>query len=143
MPLGPVEYALIAFEGNKFTGDIVPALAELVDAGLVHIIDLVFIMKDEDGSVLTVEMEDLPAEVCDAFAELEYEIDDMVNSDDLLYEAELLEPGTAAALIVWENLWAMKFAEAVRAAGGYLADYARVPADLAEAAMADFIANVD
>lgn len=143
MALGPVEYALIAFEGNKFTGDIVPALVELVDAGLVHIIDLVFLMKDEDGSVLTVELEDLPGEASDAFAELECEIDDLVNSDDLLSEAELLAPGTAAALIVWENLWAMQFAEAVRAAGGFLADYARVPAEVAEAAMADFLADAE
>lgn len=135
MPLGPVEYALFAFEGNRFTGDIVPALVDLVDSGTVHIIDLAFIMKDEDGTILIVEMDDLPAETVEAFEALEYEVDDLLNADDLAFEAALLEPGTSAALIVWENLWAKQLADAVRKAGGELADYGRVDPELAEAAM--------
>lgn len=136
MPLGPVEFALFAFEGNRFTGDIVPALVDIVEAGTARIVDLAFIMKDEEGSVLIVEMDDLPAETVEAFEVLEYEVDDLLNADDLAFEAALLEPGTSAALIVWENLWAKQLADAVRSAGGALVDSGRVDPELAEAVMA-------
>ncbi|MFP5417342.1 MAG: DUF6325 family protein [Actinomycetes bacterium] len=139
MSLGPVEYALFAFEGNRFTGDIVPALTELVDAGTVRIIDLAFILKESDGSVLTLELDDLPADAAEAFSSLEHEVDDLLNADDLLIEAEALPPGTSAALVVWENLWAKRLADAVRASGGALMDHGRVDPELAEAAMALYL----
>jgi len=138
-----VEYALFAFEGNRFTGEIVPALADLVESGTVRIIDLAFILKDPDGSVLTLELDDLPDEAADAFATLEYEVDDLLNADDLMVEAAALQPGTAAALVVWENLWARRLADAVRAAGGALVDHGRVDADLAEAAMALYLRGAE
>lgn len=143
MSLGPVEYALLAFEGNRFSGDIAPALADLVEAGTVRIIDLAFIMKDDDGTVLTFEVDDLPADVADSFAALEYEVDDLLNADDLLLEAEALDPGTSAALVVWENLWAKELADAVRAAGGALVDHGRVDPDLAEAALALYLGDAE
>ena len=64
--MGPVEYLVVAFPGNKFNGDIVPALAELTDKGIIHIIDLVFIRKDAEGNVVSAELEDLPADVAAA-----------------------------------------------------------------------------
>lgn len=136
MPLGPVEYALVAFEGNRFNGAIVPALTDLVTRGLVRIIDLAFIRKDADGSVVLLELDDLASEEAAPFSLLEHEVDDLLNADDLLTEAAVLPPGTAAALIVWENLWAKELADAVRAAGGTLIDQGRVDPDLAELAMA-------
>ncbi len=143
MPLGPVEYALIAFEGNRFNGAIVPALVDLVETGTVHIIDLAFIMKDADGDVLTLELDDLPDEAVDAFAALEYEVDDLLNAEDLLVEAEALTPGTSAALIVWENLWAARLAGAVREAGGELVEHGRVDPELVEAAMALYLSGAE
>ena len=141
MSLGPVEYALFAFDGNRFTGAIVPALVDLVEAGTVRIIDLSFITKDADGSVLTLELEELPADAADAFSVLDHEVDDLLNDDDLLAEAEVLPPGTSAAVVVWENLWATRLADAVRAAGGSLVDQGRVDPELAEAAMALHLAD--
>ena len=141
MSLGPVEYALFAFDGNRFTGAIVPALVDLVEAGTVRIIDLSFITKDADGSVLTLELEELPADAADAFSVLDHEVDDLLNDDDLLAEAEVLPPGTSAAVVVWENLWAKRLADAVRAAGGSLVDQGRVDPELAEAAMALHLAD--
>ena len=142
MSLGPVEYALFAFDGNRFTGAIVPALVDLVEAGTVRIIDLSFITKDADGSVLTLELEELPADAADAFSVLDHEVDDLLNDDDLLAEAEVLPPGTSAAVVVWENLWAKRLADAVRAAGGTLVDHGRVDPALAEAAMALHLADL-
>ena len=141
MSLGPVEYALFAFDGNRFTGAIVPALVDLVEAGTVRIIDLSFITKDADGSVLTLELEELPADAADAFSVLDHEVDDLLNDDDLLAEAEVLPPGTSAAVVVWENLGAKRLADAVRAAGGSLVDQGRVDPELAEAAMALHLAD--
>lgn len=141
MSLGPVEYALFAFDGNRFTGAIAPALVDLVESGTVRIIDLSFITKDADGSVLTLELADLPPEASDPFAALDYEVDDLLTEDDLLAEAELLPPDTSAAVVVWENLWARRLADAVRAAGGTLVDQGRVDPALAEAAMALHLAD--
>ena len=111
MAIGPVEYAVIAFPGNRFNGDVVPALSELVENGTVHIIDLVFIHKDQDGTLTIGELEELDAELGAVFAELEGEIDDLLNEEDLQGISTLLPPNSSAAVIVWENLWAERFAD--------------------------------
>lgn len=143
MTLGTVEYALVAFGGDRFTGAIVPALVDLTSRGLVRIVDLAFIRKGSDGSIVTLELEDLADDEVAPFAALEYEIDDLVNADDLLIEAAALVPGTAAAVIVWENLWSKELADAVRAAGGTLVDQGRVDPELAELAMARHLADAE
>lgn len=140
MSLGPVEFALFAFEGETFAG-IVPALADLVDEGTVRIIDLVFLRKDAAGVVSVIEASDLPEVASDAWASLDYEVDDLLNADDLALEAEALAPGTAAALVVWENLWSARLAAAVKDAGGVLAESGRVDPSVAEAAMAAYLGN--
>ena len=90
--MGPVEYLVVAFPGNKFNGEIVPALAELTDKGIIHIIDLVFIRKDADGNVASAELEDLPADVAAAFEGVDGEISDLVNAEDIAFAAEGLDP---------------------------------------------------
>ena len=127
MAIGPVEYAVIAFPGNRFNGDVVPALSELVENDTVHIIDLVFIHKDQDGTLTIGELEELDAELGAVFAELEGEIDDLLNEEDLQGISTLLPPNSSAAVIVWENLWAERFAAAVRGSGGQLVDSGRIP----------------
>ena len=128
MPLAPVEFAMFAFDDTRITGDIVPALTALVENELVHIIDLVFVRKEADGQVTAFELDDLPADAAAAFADLDH-------------EADLLEPGTSAIIVVWENLWAQRFTDAVRAAGGVLVDNQRIPAEVVEAALADELAD--
>ncbi len=130
MAIGPVEYAVIAFPGNRFNGDVVPALSELVENDTVHIIDLVFIHKDQDGTLTIGELEELDAELGAVFAELEGEIDDLLNEEDLEGISTLLPPNSSAAVIVWENLWAERFAAAVRGSGGQLVDSGRIPYDV-------------
>jgi hypothetical protein len=136
MPLGPVEYILIAFPGNKFNGQIVPALRELVDTGIIHIIDLLFIKKDADGNILVVELADADPEEGALFDELDGEVDDLLNMEDIELAAAELPPNSSAGLLVWENVWAARFAEAVRSANGQVIANERIPHALVEAALA-------
>lgn len=135
MPLGPVEYILIAFPGNRFSGEIVPALRELVDNGTVHIIDLLFVKKDGDGNVLVVELDGADAAEAAPFADLEGEYGDLLTADDIAAAAAELPPNSSAGLLVWENVWARRFADAVRAANGQVIANERIPHAVVEAAV--------
>lgn len=135
MPLGPVEYILIAFPGNRFNGQIVPALSELVDHGLIHIIDMIFVKKDAEGNLLIVELEDAEELERAPFAELEGDIDDLLSREDIELATAALPNNSSAGLLVWENLWAARFAAAVRAADGQVLAYERIPHALIEAAL--------
>lgn len=135
MPIGPVEYILIAFPGNRFSGAIVPALRELVDSGTIHIIDLVFIKKDAEGNILTLELADMGEEAA-AFEDLDGEVDDLLSAEDLRLAAAELPPNSSAGLLVWENAWAARFAAAVRDADGQVLANERIPHALVEAALA-------
>jgi Family of unknown function (DUF6325) len=134
--LGPVQYIVVGFPGNKFKGEIIPELGNLVKAGLVRVMDLAFVQKTEDGSIVTLELEDLNDDEGAPFASFEKQIGDLLNQDDLVIAAEALETNSSAAVLVWENLWARKFADALRAAGGVLVAYDRIPYEVIEAAMA-------
>jgi hypothetical protein len=132
--IGPVEYMIVAFPGNKFRGDIAPALKELVDSGTIRIIDLAFVAKGGDGEVVALEVSDLDADVQAAFEEIGGGATGLFNEDDLAAAAEELEPDSSAALLVWEDLWATRLAEAIRAADGVLLDLERVPHEVVVAA---------
>jgi len=136
MSLGPVEYVLVEFPGSKFKGEIVPALEELVRAGTIRIIDLIFITKDVDGSVISLELSTLPEDEAAAFENVGLELGDLLTQEDVEIAAEGLSPGSSAALLVWENTWAAKFAAGVRGAEGRLIAHDRIPADAVEAALA-------
>jgi uncharacterized membrane protein len=135
MAIGPVEYMIVAFPGNQFSGEIAPALKELVDAGTIRIIDLAFVLKDSDGAVVTAEMADLDSEVYKAFDALTPETMGLLNEEDLAAAAEELEPNSSAALLVWEEVWATKVADAIRNAGGELMDLERLPHEVVQAAV--------
>lgn len=132
MAIGPVEYILIAFPGNEFRGEIVPALADLIEAGTVRVIDLVFVKKDADGTVSTFEYDALEETM--AFAELPGEAGQFLGDEDIAAAAESLEPEFSAALIVWEDVWAAPLAEAVRGAGGVIIGGERIPHEIVQAA---------
>ncbi len=123
--IGPVDVAVIAFVGDAFTGELAPALRELIDSGTVRIIDLAFVRKALDGTTSSVEVID--TDIAAAFGGLEDEQQDLLNDDDLVMIAESLEPASAALVIVWENCWAAKFAQAVRRANGMLVSQDRIP----------------
>jgi uncharacterized membrane protein len=133
--IGPVEFMVVAFPGNKFTGEITPALKALVSSGTIRIIDLAFVTKDADGKVAAMEVEDLDSEVGHAFQAIEAEIGELVNQDDLMTIGKSLEPNSSAALLVWEDIWATKFVQALANAGAVVLDLQRVPRDVIDAAL--------
>lgn len=137
MSVGPIEYLVVAFPGNKFKGEIVPALAELVENETIRILDLVFILKDEEGNVAAAELSELDADDEAAAMSDVADIDAaLLNEEDIALAAEALEPNSSAGLLVFENVWATKFAEAVRNADGVLVANERIPYDVVQAAMA-------
>jgi hypothetical protein len=133
MTLAPVEYIIVGFPGNKFNGDIAPELMALVESGTVRILDLIFIGKDEDGNVLAFEIDEL--EGIDAFDQLEGEFGGLIGPQDIEFVASKLEPGSSAALLLWEDVWAGRFAKALRDSGGILLEGARIPHELIEPAL--------
>ena len=135
MSIGPIEYMIVAFPGNRFKGEIVPALQELVNAGTIRIIDLAFVMKDADGAVVTAEMADLDPDVFKAFDALSSKTLGLLNEEDLAAAGEELDPNSSAALLVWEDVWATKVRDAIRNAGGELLDLERIPGVVVDAAV--------
>jgi hypothetical protein len=141
MAIGPVEYLILGFPGNNFTGQIVPELAKLLDSGLVRIIDLTFITKDAAGRVDVVEYD--AVEELAAFAGLDAEVGGILTDEDIAHAAMSLEPNTSAALLIWEDTWAIPFAEAVRNANGVILEGARVPREIIEDVMEALADAVD
>jgi Family of unknown function (DUF6325) len=131
---GSVELAAIAFPGSKFNGEIIPALADLVDSGVVAILDLLIVSKSEEGDVVSLEI----GEMDDGgiFDELDGEVMGLLSTEDIEAAGQLLEPGNTAALIVWENTWARKLIDAIRDAGGELLAHDRLDAETVSAVMA-------
>jgi hypothetical protein len=132
--IGPVDYAVLAFPGNQFKGDIAPAIADLVDAGTIRVIDIAFVGKDENGEIVAMELFELDAEVQAALERAGVEVNGLLNEDDLNDIAADLEPNSSAALLVWENVWARKVTQAIRDAGGELVAFERLPHEVVQAA---------
>jgi hypothetical protein len=139
--VGPVRYLIVAFPGNRFTGQIAPALADLVEAGTIRIIDMAFVSKDEDGDIAAFEIDDIDPDVRAGLDNLGASATGLFNDDDLQAAAEELEPNSSAALLVWEELWAKEVAKAMRDAGGVLLDYDHIPHDVVVAAREWALAN--
>jgi hypothetical protein len=133
MTIGPVEYIIIQFPGNQFKGEIAPALADLIESKTVRIIDMVFILKDELGNVVWDEYDAGENGDGFGFAHLDGEAG-LLNEDDILTAAEVMDNNSSAALLVWEDLWAAPFAAAIRNAGGELIAGGRIPEELAQLA---------
>jgi hypothetical protein len=139
--IGPVQYLIVAFPGNRFTGQIAPALARQVEAGTIRIIDIAFVGKTEGGEVAAFELSDLDPEVREGLENLGANASGLFNEEDLMAAGEELEPNSSAALLVWEDVWAREIADAMRDAGGVLLDYDRVPHEVVQAAREWALAN--
>jgi hypothetical protein len=128
---GPVDVITLRFPGNKFNGGIAPALRDLVVRGLVRVIDLLFVYKDVDGTVGSVELGGLGPELEPSFLDLDGQLGGgLLDAEDVDEVATGLEAGSSVAVVVVENLWAIPFIDAVRSAGGELVDQARVPSEV-------------
>ena len=132
--IGPVDYAIIAFPGNRFRGEIAPAIADLVDDGTIRIIDIAFVGKDADGSTVAMEMTELDPDVQEGLEKVGIEVGGLFSDGDLMGAAEGLEPNSSAALLIWENVWARKVAQAMRDAGGVMVAFERLPHDVVQEA---------
>jgi hypothetical protein len=140
MTIGPVEYIIVGFPGNEFSGKIAPELIALVESETVRILDLIFIGKDADGNVVSFEIDDLDALA--GFADLDGEVGGLIGAEDIEFAAAQLEPNSSAALLIWEDRWAAPFAQAVRDSGGVLLQGARIPHELIEPALSALPAAV-
>jgi Family of unknown function (DUF6325) len=126
--MGPVDYLLVEWPGRQPNGEVAPQLVDLVDRGLIRIIDLAFITKDKDGTIAGLELADLGGEMT-GLEVFEGAASGLIHEDDLAAAADVLEPGTSAALLVYENAWAAPFAAAVRRSGGELVASGRIPVE--------------
>jgi Family of unknown function (DUF6325) len=124
--MGPIDYLLVEWPGKQPEGEIAPYLVDLVDRGLIRILDLVFLAKGDDGSIAAMEIADVGGEVAE-LAIFEGAASGLLDDEDLDEAGAALEPGTSAALLVYENTWAGPFAAAVRRSGGQLVASGRIP----------------
>lgn len=125
--LGPIDYVLIEFPGSQFNGEIAPNIVELVNSETIRLLDLVFVHKTEAGDVESLELSDaVPAEAGD-LADVEVGYAGLLAEEDVDAAAEVLEPGSSALLLVWENTWAAPLATAIRESGGQLVSSGRIP----------------
>jgi hypothetical protein len=134
--MGPVEYLIVEFPGNEFSGEIVPALMDLTESGTIHIIDLIFITKDPDGDVAWFELDSLESGEAGDYDDLVGDICDLLNEEDIRMAAEQLEPNHSAAMLVFENVWATRLRDAIVNSNGKLIENARIPAAIVQEALA-------
>lgn len=132
--MGPVEIAVYSFPGSQFTGEIAPALRQLIEDGTVRVLDLAFVIKDDAGDIAWFEVEEA-AQRAPAFAGFHDDPIDLLNEEDIMLLAEQVEPGSAAAIVVWEHTWATRLAEAVEHSGGFVVAREYIPEPVVEAAI--------
>jgi hypothetical protein len=125
--LGPVDWLVVEFPGSKFNGQIAPALLDLVEREVIRVLDLLVLKKDADGSLEAFELSDLDEGEIGALRTYEAELAMLLSEEDVTSLAAAIEPGSSAAVLVWENTWAAPFASAVRHSGGQLVASGRIP----------------
>jgi uncharacterized membrane protein len=125
--MGPIELLVVKFPGNQFTGELVPALAELVENGTIRIADLLFLVKNANGDVTLLEFSDLAPDVYGLWDPLVSDVTPLLNEDDAYQLAATLENNSSAGLLLFENTWAARFAQAVRNANGEVVLNERIP----------------
>ena len=133
--MGPIDYIVIEFPGSQMTGEGLPILVDLVERGTIRLIDLVFFTRAADGSVAMVEIADLDGDGSLDLAIFEGASSGVLGEDDINEAAAAVEPGSSAALLVYENTWAAPFAAAVRRGGGQLVAFGRIPIQALVAAL--------
>ena len=130
MTYGPVDFVALEFKGNQFKGEIFPIITDLVNQGIVRIIDMIVVMKDADGKVTHRELQEHDQAVLALFDPTKAEINGMIQVEDIELIGEKLEPNSTAAILLFENLWAVKFVEAVERANGRAVMSVRIPHDV-------------
>jgi len=124
---GPIDYLVVEFPGNRMTGEGFPLLVDLVDSGIIRILDLVFVRRDLDGAITAVELTDFDNDGELDLAVFEGASSGLVGADDIEEMGSVIEPGNSAGLLVYENVWAAPFAAALRRGGAQLVASGRIP----------------
>jgi len=137
MPTGPIEMLAVKFPGNRFSGEIVPALEELIESGTIRVIDILFVRKDADGMVEITEISELDDETYAMFDSVTSDMEGLMSEDDGQQISELIEPNSSAAVMVFENTWATRFVEAMRHADGEVVFNERIPRVVIDEMMAE------
>lgn len=132
--MGPIDWVLVEFNG-PLTGEALPPLLDVIDRGLIRLLDIMFIVKDGDGMVTAVDISDLPGDEAVHVTIFEGASSGLLGEEDIEAAGGVLEPGTRAIMLVYENTWAAPFATAVRRAGGQLVDSGRIPVQAILAAL--------
>jgi uncharacterized membrane protein len=140
MPNGPVECVVIGFEGTRFTGEIVAELRDAVDRGIIRVIDIVFARRDASGTLEVVELEDLEEESKQIFNPVVSDVTGLLSEDDIQELTELMAPDSAAAMMLFEHVWAEKLRDAIGRANGRLLAGAMIPREAIEAAVESRVA---
>jgi hypothetical protein len=125
--MGPIDYLVVEFPGSRMTGEGLPLLVDLVDRGIIRVLDLLFIKREEDGSVAGIAIADFDHDGVLDLAVFEGASSGMLHQDDVDEVASLLKPGSSAGILVYENVWAAPFAAALRRGGGELVASGRIP----------------
>jgi Family of unknown function (DUF6325) len=133
--MGPIDYIVMAFPTDRMTGEAFPLLVDLVDRNVIRILDLVFLRKDDDGTVTTLTQVDLDRMKVLEAALFDGAASGLLGTDEVAEAAEALDPGTAAGILVYENVWATPFAVALRRSGGQLVGSGHVPIQALAAAL--------
>ncbi|MFF3445576.1 DUF6325 family protein [Streptomyces sp. NPDC002667] len=135
--MGPIDYIVVEFPGNRMTGEGLPILVDLVDRGVIRILDLLFVRKDEDGSVAGMEIADFDGDGTLDLSVFEGVSSGLLGEDDIAEAGKALEPGNAAGILVYENVWAAPFAAALRRGGAQMVASGRIPVPAVLAALED------
>lgn len=133
--MGPVGYLVVEFPGNRMTGEGFPILLDLVDRGLIRILDLVFVRKDPDGALSVLELSDLDRDGKMNLAVFEGASSGLLDADDLTDAGKVLEPGSSAGILIYENRWAAPFAAALRRGGAQLVASGHIPLEAIAASL--------
>ncbi len=140
---GPIDYLVVEFPGSRMNGEAFPELVKLVDLGIIRVLDLVFVTRGTDGSVAAIEIADLDGDGQLDLAVFEGARSGLLEQDDIEEASSILEPGSSAGILVFENLWAVPFARAVRHGGGQLVASGRIPIQAILARLDEAEAAVD
>jgi hypothetical protein len=133
--LGPISYLIVQFPGNKMTGEGLPLLVDLVDRGIIRILDLVFVTRADDGSMAMIAVSDLDADGEIDLAVFEGASSGLIGESDLAEAANVIEPGSSAGILLFENRWATPFVQALRGGGAELVAAGYIPQDALVAAL--------
>jgi Family of unknown function (DUF6325) len=141
MAIGPIELLVVKFPGNQFKGEIAPALQELVETRTIRVIDLIFAMKDEEGTLAILELNALGDETLAVFEPEPSELSGSLTEDDARSLSGGLENNSSVAILLFENTWATKFVDAIRNANGELVMIERVPRAVIDELIAEVAAT--